>query len=178
MKARFDGIRRSEAKGTRQMRILGLVILVLLIVLGVCGWVFAHTWSIGANNSPGAIERMVASHTKSFFVKRAASAGLPQESASSPDSISNGHTIYGGSCAGCHGYDGRTPTTLGRSMSPRAPSLAGEGAQSWSDGELFVIVRDGLRMTGMPAFGSVHQSDEIWDVVHYVRSIPNSAPRH
>ena len=160
------------------MRIVGLVILVVLIVLGVCAWVFAHTWSIGAANPPGALERIVASHTKSFFIKRAANAGVPSETASNPDSISNGHTIYGGSCAGCHGYDGRTPTTLGRSMSPQAPSLAGGGAQSWSDAELFVIVRDGLRMTGMPAFGSVQKSDEIWDLVHYIRSIPNSAPRH
>jgi mono/diheme cytochrome c family protein len=160
------------------MRTVALVILVALVVLGISAWVFVNSWSIGAANPPGALERIIASHTKKFFVERAAGAGLPQESASNADSISNGHTIYGGSCAGCHGYDGRTPTTLGRSMSPQAPSLAEGGAQSWSNGELFVIVRDGLRMTGMPAFGSTEKSDEIWDLVHYIRSIPSTAPRH
>lgn len=159
------------------MRILALVILIAIVVLGIGGWVFAHTWSIAATNPPGTVERIVASHAKEYFVGRAARAGVPAETVNNADSVSNGQTIYGALCAGCHGYDGRTPTRQGRSMSPRAPSLAGGGAQSWSNPELFVIVRDGLRMTGMPAFGGTERTDEIWDVVHYIRSIPASPPR-
>ena len=159
------------------MRILAVVNLIAIVVMGIGGWVFAHTWSISAQNPPGTVERIVASHAKKYFVGRAANAGVPTETANNADSISNGQTIYGSLCAGCHGYDGRTPTKQGRSMSPRVPSLAG-GMQEWSNPELFVIVRDGLRMTGMPGFGSVERTDEIWDVVHYIRSIPSSGAQH
>lgn len=153
------------------MRRVALVVLITIVIVCIGGWVFAHTWSISAQNPPGTVERIVASRAKHYFVARAANAGVPAETANIADSVSNGQTIYGSLCAGCHGYDGRTPTKQGRSMSPRTPSLAG-GMQGWSNPELFVIIRDGLRMTGMPAFGTVERSEEIWDVVHYVRSIP------
>lgn len=160
------------------MRILALVVLIGIVVLCIGGWVFAHTWSMSALNPPGTMERMMASHAKRFFIERAAKAGFSAETAASDDSVSNGQTIYGSLCAGCHGYDGRTPTKLGRSMNPRVPSLADGDVQSWSNPELFVIIRDGLRMTGMPAFATVERDEEIWDLVHYIRRIPASAPRH
>lgn len=153
------------------MRILALLVLIAIAIVCIGGWVFAHTWSISAQNPPGTVERIVASHATKYFVGRAAREGVPTETANNADSVFNGQTIYGSLCAGCHGYDGRTPTKQGRSMSPRVPSLAG-GMPEWSNAELFVIVRDGLRMTGMPSFGSVERSEEIWDVVHYIRSIP------
>ena len=80
-------------------------------------------------------------------------------------------------CAGCHGYDGRTPTQLGNSFSPNAPSLASSDVQQYSNAELFVVVNGGIRLSGMPGFGNAHSSSEIWSLVHFVRSLPSTPVR-
>jgi mono/diheme cytochrome c family protein len=74
-------------------------------------------------------------------------------------------------CAECHGSDGRTPTEIGRAMSPRAPDLATPQVQAWSDAELFWIIKHGIKLTGMPGFGRQHDDERIWHLVDYVREI-------
>ena len=46
--------------------------------------------------------------------------------------------------------------------------------QSYSDQELFWIIKNGIRFTGMPAFGKLETPDHIWDLVNYVRTLPNT----
>jgi hypothetical protein len=57
-------------------------------------------------------------------------------------------------------------------MYPRAADLTSKQVQSYSDRELFWIFENGIRFTGMPAFGKVESSDHIWDIVDYVRTLP------
>ncbi len=71
----------------------------------------------------------------------------------------------------CHGSDGRTPTALGRSFYPPAPDLGSPAVQQYSDAELFVVIKCGIRNTGMPGFGNIHADEEIWALVSYVRSL-------
>lgn len=71
----------------------------------------------------------------------------------------------------CHGSNGRTPTVLGRSFYPPAPNLGSPAVQQYSDAELFVVIKRGIRNTGMAGFGNIHSHDEIWDLVSYVRSL-------
>ncbi len=160
------------------MRRSGLLILLVIVVLLVAGiWFVTRNASISALEAPGSTESFIANHAKRWLIARAARGPLPAEPTSSSDTVSDGQMFYGSLCAGCHGYDARTPTPLGRSMSPRAPSLAGPGVQRWSDAELYVIIHDGIRMSGMPSFGESERSDQIWSLVHYIRSLPNAKPR-
>ena len=78
---------------------------------------------------------------------------------------------FGGSCATCHGYDGRTPTDIGRSQYPPSPDLGSPAVQKWSDAELFWIIQHGIRLSGMPGFGRIHSDEEIWSLVRFVRSL-------
>ena len=71
----------------------------------------------------------------------------------------------------CHGTDGRGQVPQGRWMYPRAADLTSNQVQSYSDQELFWIVQNGIRFTGMPAFGQVETADHIWDLVNYVRTL-------
>jgi len=57
-------------------------------------------------------------------------------------------------------------------MYPRVADLTSKRVQSYSDQELFWIIRNGIRLTGMPAFGKVETDDHIWDLVNYVRTLP------
>jgi mono/diheme cytochrome c family protein len=57
-------------------------------------------------------------------------------------------------------------------MYPRVPDLGSPSVQQWSNAELFWIIKNGIRQSGMPGFARIHPDDTIWDLVHYVRSIP------
>jgi len=81
-------------------------------------------------------------------------------------------------CAGCHGNDGRGRTQLGRNLYPKAPDMAAAETQALSDGELFAIIENGVRLTGMPAWGGPgpEDDDESWELVHFIRRLPNLTP--
>ncbi len=57
-------------------------------------------------------------------------------------------------------------------MNPPAPDLTLPSVQKMRDGELFWVVSNGIRMTGMPAFSPTHKEDEIWKIVAFVRHLP------
>jgi mono/diheme cytochrome c family protein len=59
-------------------------------------------------------------------------------------------------------------------MYPRATDLTSKEVQSYSDQELFWIIKNGIRYTGMPAFGKMETADHIWDLVNYVRTLPST----
>jgi mono/diheme cytochrome c family protein len=154
------------------MRTLALLILIVIVLVGAGVYFYVRSTGVSALQPPGMVEQYFATHTKDWLIQRAASAPLPPENPPTADNATEGHTQYGSMCAGCHGYDGWTPTRQGASMSPRAPSLAGNGAQRYSDAELYVIIHDGIRMSGMPGFGNTISSDQVWDLVHYIRTLP------
>jgi mono/diheme cytochrome c family protein len=59
-------------------------------------------------------------------------------------------------------------------MYPRASDLTSPAVQGYSDGELFWIVKNGIRLSGMPAFARVESDEHIWDLVHYLRTMQGS----
>jgi len=89
-------------------------------------------------------------------------------------SLTEGDMLFGTDCSECHGYSGRKPTDAGKWMYPRAADLGGEAVQQYSDRELFWIVKNGIRLSGMPAFGRVESDEHIWNLVHYVRTLQRS----
>ncbi len=64
------------------------------------------------------------------------------------------------------------PSEIGEGLNPPAPDLTQPSVQSKTDGELFWIVQNGIRMTGMPAFGPTHKDEEIWTLVTFMRHLP------
>ncbi len=74
-------------------------------------------------------------------------------------------------CAICHGNDGSGQTMFGKGMYPKPPNLRGE-TQQMSDGEIFYDIENGIRMSGMPAFGGSDSADASWKLVHFIRHLP------
>ena len=128
-------------------------------------------FNVTALREPGRVETAVANWNLRFLVRRASRQGIPQRPADTKASVANGSTLYSSECSLCHGSDGRTPTPTGRWMYPRAADLTSEQVQSYSDQELFWIIQNGIRFTGMPAFGKVETGDNIWNLVNYVRTL-------
>lgn len=82
---------------------------------------------------------------------------------------------YAAMCAECHGAPGREPGEVGRGLEPRPPRLEREVA-GWSAAEVFWVTRNGVRMTGMPAFGPTHSDEELWAVTAFVKRLPELSP--
>jgi mono/diheme cytochrome c family protein len=82
---------------------------------------------------------------------------------------------YADHCAACHANDGSGGTQMGRSFYPKVPDMRSTGTQALSDGELFSIIEDGIRLTGMPAWGTSTPEGErdSWGLVHFIRRLPS-----
>jgi mono/diheme cytochrome c family protein len=77
-------------------------------------------------------------------------------------------------CAVCHGNDGSGNTEMGRGLYPRAPDMRLPATQNLSDAELFYIIENGVRLTGMPgwATGTKEGETSSWHLVHFIRHLP------
>lgn len=150
-----------------------VVVLIAIAVIVVAGIIAASRFNLSALPEPGRFEVYVATKGKHFLVRARSRDGVPGEPASSPASVDEGDTLFGTDCAACHGANAHTPTDAGRWMYPRAADLTSPEVQSYSDRELFWIVKNGIRLSGMPAFGRVEPDEHIWDLVHHLRTSRN-----
>jgi len=75
-------------------------------------------------------------------------------------------------CFSCHGAPGHKPSEIGRGLNPKPPQLDAEEIQGRSDAELYWIIKNGVRMTGMPAFGPTHEEKELWSIIAFLRRLP------
>lgn len=81
-------------------------------------------------------------------------------------------------CASCHGNDGKGKTAIGENLYPRAPDMTLPATQELSDGELFAIIENGIRLTGMPGWGNgtAESAYGSWGLVHLIRHLPELTP--
>jgi len=158
-------------------RILLVILILFVLLLGGLVW-GATRFNLSALEQPGEMETYLATKAKRWLVGRSAR-GLAPPPVDNPETARfAGKMTFGGSCATCHGYDGRTPSAIGRSQYPPSPDLGSPSVQQWSDAELFWIIKHGIRLTGMPGFGRIHSDEEIWNLVRFVRSLrePGKSP--
>jgi len=85
--------------------------------------------------------------------------------------IEAGAGEYKAMCAHCHGGVGVSPAGWAEVMQPHPPALA-RAAEKWTDEEVFWLVKHGVKMSGMPAFGPTHDDDTIWNIAAFVKEMP------
>ncbi len=153
--------------------ILAAVVILLVIVIAAAYGVL-HV-NIGALPEPGKVETGFATRAKDWYISRAARHSVPMPPQSNTTMVSTGEILFGMGCANCHGQDGRKPTPIGQSMYPRVLDLRSPAVQSMSDRELFWVIKNGIRLSGMPGFGRIQSDEQIWDLTYYVRSLGGRA---
>ncbi|MGB0010224.1 MAG: cytochrome c [Candidatus Sulfotelmatobacter sp.] len=131
-------------------------------------------FSLTALQEPGPLETGVTNLAKHSVIRLASRHGIPAPPADRRASVEAGGTRFGLDCSTCHGVDGRAQTGSGQWMYPRVADLTSKRVQGYSDQELFWIINNGIRFTGMPGFGRVETPDDIWDLVNFVRTLPSS----
>ena len=132
---------------------------------------------LSAHDEPTRLEASVARTVRHWAVpSELRNAKNPM--ALTPEVLAEGRAHFADHCAGCHGNDGKGGSGFGKQMYPRTPDMTLAATQSLSDGELFSIIENGVRLTGMPGFGrgtaeSAHGS---WSLVHFIRHLPTLTP--
>jgi mono/diheme cytochrome c family protein len=89
--------------------------------------------------------------------------------------VRQGAQLYATHCAVCHGGPGVAPAGIGMSMQP-APGPLVDASDKWQERELYWIVRHGIKMSGMPAWEYRLSDEEIWQVVAFLREMPQLTP--
>lgn len=155
-----------------------LVIAFALIgAAAVAGMIAFLSSGISARPDPGAFEAGVAGRLRSLAIPSSA------KNRSNPVSL-DGEVIEAGMahwadhCALCHANNGDGQTEIGRGLYPRAPDMRLSATQDLSDGTLFYIIENGVKLTGMPAWGTgtPEGEQESWKLVHFVRQLPKLTP--
>jgi mono/diheme cytochrome c family protein len=142
-----------------------------VVVLAVVGAAVLLRGGISARPEPTALERRLALTLRNLAIP-SADATARNPIPASPRVLAAGLAHFADHCATCHGNDGGGQTTIGRSLYPRAPDLRRE-TQSLTDGELFYLIEQGVRLTGMPAWGGPSSAEGSWHLVHFIRHLPS-----
>ncbi|MCE5198655.1 MAG: cytochrome c [Armatimonadota bacterium] len=159
----------------RTWRWVGLIIgiIIVLIALGIL-FIYSGIYSVAANYPDSAPSAWVLSTTMERSVRYHAE-GIKIPNLNNPKMVQAGFEHYQEDCVMCHGAPGVKVGEVSRGLNPAPPELT-EVANDWKPNELFWITRNGIRMTGMPAWGVVDSDKEIWRTVAFMQKLPSMTP--
>lgn len=151
--------------------VLALVAALAVAVFGALLIVLSGAFNVAAVEPDSAVTEWILHTTMRRSVK-VRSSGIMAPKSFTDQQMRDGFDEFNAMCVGCHGAPGRMRSKVGKGLRPQAPDLA-QAARTWEDGNLFWIVKNGIKMTGMPAFGPTHDDQTIWNIVAFVRRLPD-----
>jgi len=150
-----------------------VIVLLILVALVIIGGVFLIPRDgFSARGTPSALETFAAKSTRRLSMPKSArdKRNPVQES---PEVLKKAMLHFADHCADCHENDGSGRTEMGRNMYPKVPDMRKPDTQNLTDGEIYYIIENGIRLTGMPAWGKGGDDDqETWALVHFIRHLP------
>jgi mono/diheme cytochrome c family protein len=154
-----------------------LLLVVLAIAVAGIGLWYVASRGVSAKEQPGAAEQFLARRVRDMAIARDAKA-LTNPVQSSADVIAEGRAHFADHCALCHANNGSGDTDIGGGMWPKPPDMRLAQTQNLTDGELFWIIENGVRFTGMPAWSTGTKEGETasWHLVHFIRRLPKLTP--
>jgi mono/diheme cytochrome c family protein len=156
---------------TKPARYALLGAMILLVIAGVLFVRFTR-YGLSAHDEPTKAEVVMARALRRW----ASPANLRKRKnplPASPEVLAEARSHFADHCAVCHGNDGKGQTTFGQKLFPRAPDMTLVATQSLSDGELFAVIENGIRLTGMPGWGNgtAESARGSWSLVHLIRNL-------
>ncbi len=160
-----------------QIKVKHLVFLVaFLAVVMIIGGVIAIHHGFSARDNPSGIEKVVARTSRSLAVPSRAR-NMKNPVPNTPDNLHEAMAHWADHCAFCHANNGSGDTEVGKNLYPKAPDMRLADTQKLTDGELYYTIKNGIRLTGMPAWGEVGDADEdSWKLVYFIRHLPQLSP--
>lgn len=162
----------------------------LFILLGLALVGFAFAIAIAASVLHGGLSaKATPTNLEAFVARSARHLAIPRNTRLTQNPVLDAPEVqhearlhFADHCAICHGNDGSGDTPMGNGLYPKPPDLRKPATQELSDGELFWIIENGVRFTGMPAFsnnsehnhagGNHGNGQDSWKLVHFIRHLP------
>ena len=154
--------------------LLGAVLTLALLSLSTLAVVKLGLMPVSADGNHSRLEARVMPLVLHAAIARHASKEANPVSLSE-DNLKSGADTYKAMCVRCHSTLQGNPSVYGQSFYPPAPQLAG-GMSSYTDSQLFWIIKHGIRNTGMPAWGGMLSDDEIWQIVSLLKNSQDLPP--
>lgn len=156
--------------GRRRLTALGIVGVAIVFVIAAGIAAIHHGFS--ARDTPSAMEIIAAKTARKLAVPSNAK-DLKNPVPYSDTVLEEARAHWADHCSFCHANDGRGNTEMGRNLYPKAPDMRASSTQSLTDGELYYTIKNGVRLTGMPAWGEAGDSDmDSWKLVYFIRHLP------
>jgi mono/diheme cytochrome c family protein len=154
--------------------------LLVMAVMAAAGGAYLVTTGLKAQPEPGVLETRVARAVRGFAIPGDIKA-RSNPIGTSADELKPGLEHFAKYCAMCHGIDGSGEgAAIGRGLYPKPPDMRASATQSLTDGEIFYIIENGIRFTGMPAFGTGKPDPDgekqAWQLVRFIRHLPQITP--
>ena len=155
------------------MKILRMALWIVFVVI-LAGLIYGTALvrrGFSTKDQPSSLEIAIARGARGLSIPSSAK----QEKNPYPPTSANledGKEHFADHCATCHANDGSGHTLLGMNLYPKPPDMRLSQTQNLTDGELFYIINNGVRLTGMPGWGTSHQPKETWDLVDFIRHLP------
>jgi mono/diheme cytochrome c family protein len=159
---------------TPRIVLLTLLATVALTVVFASAYIYSGLYNVAASTGHSRVLQWILQTTQQNSVRNHAKE-IERPATISNDQFAHGVEHYDRMCVQCHGASGVERGELGKGMTPTPPDLTRTASQ-WSDEELFWIIKHGIKLAGMPAFGPTHSDEEIWGLVAFVRQLPEMSP--
>jgi mono/diheme cytochrome c family protein len=158
---------------TTALRMLLGSLLTLAIAAAIGFW-YVRTTGLTAKGEPSRLEARAARAVRAAAIP-AQARDRRNPVARSEQALADGRAHFADHCASCHANDGSGNTEMGRNLFPKSPDMGQPSTQGLTDGELFWIIENGIRFTGMPGWstGTPEGEDASWHLVHFIRHLPD-----
>ncbi len=154
-------------------RILIVAAVAVLAAGGTVGFAYSGLFDVSASaTEPGVVRWLLQTTRERSVRRRAESIAAPDQS--DEKQVAAGGRAFGEMCAGCHGAPGLDPMLGARDMNPPPPDLIKAAAER-TPAEFFWVIKHGIRMTGMPAWGATHSDTQLWELVAFLERLPELA---
>ena len=160
----------------KNMKTILFSILSVIVIefIAVIAGAYSGIPDVAATKPEGSMMRWFLSTTKDHSIgTRAKNITVPPLEDSAL--ISKGFVQYHDMCVTCHGAPGKTPDEFAKGLNPHAPNLA-RSTRDMDPSEMFLVVKDGIKMTGMPGFASTHSDSELWAMVAFLKRLQTMSP--
>lgn len=151
---------------------LGLLT-VLLLITGTAGFIYSGIYNIGADDphTPWVYSTVEMLRDRSIAV-RAKAIAVP--SLDDSDLLLSGGPDYAEMCAGCHLQPGVASSELRDALYPQPPNLTQPSTKT--PAEMFWVLKHGIKMSAMPAWGPTHTDERMWAMVAFIQRLPELTP--
>jgi mono/diheme cytochrome c family protein len=160
----------------RAMRcLLAFIVVFAIIIGGFVAYLYSGSFDIAATqDNPGWVDWMVVTARRHSIQARVGDIQVP-DNLDNQQMIATGAKHYAAMCAGCHLAPGKDDSEIRAGLNPRPPALP-KIAKYIKPNVAYWAIKNGIRMTGMPAWGPTHSEQKLWAIVAFVKALPGMSP--